>query len=305
MVLPGGAAYSAVIIPHAAKLSKDVESKIAQLKQSGVSIPNLPVLSRLNIEPDIILPPNIAWTHRKSENTDIYFITNQQNTTQSFGVSFRNQKEIPQLWNPVNGEISIPARCQQSNDRVHISIDLHPYESFFIVFGEQVPLNQTNQLQALNSYATSDIKFNWKINFQSNKQNIETETLFDWSKSENPLIKYYSGTAIYQSNFVWSDNRTNVWINLGKVSNLATVRVNGIDCGTAWTAPYEVNISNALKNGINSLEIEVTNTWANAINGWDNGTPPFAGIWTDGKYRMKENRLLEAGLLGPVKIIQK
>jgi hypothetical protein len=104
---------------------------------------------------------------------------------------------------------------------------------------------------------------------------------------------------------MWSDNRTNAWIDLGKVSNLALVRLNGIDCGTAWTAPYEVDISNALKNGTNSLEIEVTNTWANAINGWDIGTPPFAGIWTDGKYRMKENKLLEAGLLGPVKIIQK
>mgnify|MGYP000373747056 CR=1 FL=1 len=305
MVLPGGAAYSAVIIPHATKLSKPVTDKLAQLKQSGVSIPKLPILNGLNIEPDIILPPNIAWTHRRSENMDIYFITNQQNTAQSFGVSFRNQKGIPQLWNPVNGDISIPSRCQQSNDRVYISIDLHPYESVFIVFGEKAPLNQTNQLQAMNSYATNDIKFNWKINFQNNKQSIVTEMLFDWSKSENPLIKYYSGTAIYQSNFVWNDNRTNVWINLGKVSNLASVRINGIDCGTAWTAPYEVDITKALKKGTNALEIEVTNTWANAINGADKGTPPFEGIWTDGKYRLKEDKLLEAGLLGPITIIRK
>lgn len=305
MILPGGAAYSTVIIPDATKLSKQVADKLAQLKQSGVSIPKLPVLNGLNIEPDIILPPNIAWTHRRAENTDIYFITNQQNTTQSFGVSFRNQKGIPQLWNPVNGEISIPARCQQSNDRVHISIDLHPYESVFIVFGIKAPLNQANQLQAMNSYATSDIKFNWKINFQNNKQSIETETLFDWSKSENPLIKYYSGTAIYQSNFVWNDNLTNIWINLGKVSNLATICINGINCGTAWTAPYEVDITKALKKGTNMLEIEVTNTWANAINGADKGIPPFEGIWTDGKYRLKEDKLLEAGLLGPLTIIRK
>jgi hypothetical protein len=163
-------------------------------------------------------------------------------------------------------------------------------------------------LGSINSYWTPDstvIPDKWKMEFPKNNQTVSNTTLFDWSKSENPLIKYYSGTALYQSNFMWSDNRTNVWINLGKVSNLATVRLNGIDCGTAWTAPYEVNITNALKKGINSLEIEVTNTWANAINGADNGMPPFAGIWTDGKYRMKENRLLEAGLLGPVKIVQK
>jgi len=96
-----------------------------------------------------------------------------------------------------------------------------------------------------------------------------------------------------------------ICLNLGKVYNLATVRVNGIDCGTAWTAPYQVDITKALKKGTNTLEIEVTNTWANAINGSDKGTPPFPGIWTDGKYRLKEDKLQEAGLIGPVKVIQK
>ena len=96
-----------------------------------------------------------------------------------------------------------------------------------------------------------------------------------------------------------------ICLSLGKVCNLATVHLNGIDCGTALTAPYEVDITKALKKGVNTLEIEVTNTWANAINGSDKGTPPFPGIWTDGKYRLKEDKLLEAGLIGPVKIIQK
>ena len=96
-----------------------------------------------------------------------------------------------------------------------------------------------------------------------------------------------------------------VCISLGKVANLASARVNGIECGTAWTAPYEVDITKALKKGQNTLEIEVTNTWANAINGSDKGIPPFSGIWTNGKYRMKEDKLLEAGLIGPVRIIQK
>ena len=131
--------------------------------------------------------------------------------------------------------------------------------------------------------------------------------------STNPLIKYYSGTAVYNTTFTSKtdfsklvDNYTRtVCLSLGKVNNLASVRINGINCGTAWTAPYEVNITKALKKGNNTLEIEVTNTWANAINGWDKGIPPFSGIWTDGKYRMKEDKLLEAGLLGPVKIIQK
>ncbi len=62
-----------------------------------------------------------------------------------------------------------------------------------------------------------------------------------------------------------------VYLNLGKVCDLATVRVNGIDCGTIWTAPYRADITVALKKGVNELEIEVTNTWANALKGADEG----------------------------------
>jgi len=84
---------------------------------------------------------------------------------------------------------------------------------------------------------------------------------------------------------------------------MASVRVNGIYCGTAWTAPYRVDISAALKKGSNIIEIDVVNTWANAINGSDKGMPPFPGIWTNGKYRLSEDVLLEAGLLGPLTLI--
>ena len=78
--------------------------------------------------------------------------------------------------------------------------------------------------------------------------------------------------------------------------NIAHVWVNGQDCGIVWTAPYEVSIGQALHKGKNTVEVEVVNTWANALRGMDNGTPPYPGIWTNARYRMKGNDLLPAGL---------
>jgi hypothetical protein len=86
-------------------------------------------------------------------------------------------------------------------------------------------------------------------------------------------------------------------LRLGEVRDVARVRVNGVECGIAWTAPYEVDITQALKTGDNIVEIEVVNTWANALLGLDNGTPPYKGIWTNATYRMKSKELLPAGLL--------
>jgi len=305
LVLPSGATYNELLLPNAKSYSKEITAKIEELRKQGVAIPELPLTNGDFIGPDVIISQNIAWTHRHGKEADIYFISNQDNFNKDFGVTFRINKKIPQLWNPVTGEITIPARWKEENGRINIDMNLNAYESVFVVFENNALSNQGRQLQPMDAYFSKPYHLTWDISFPKNNQTIKTDTLFDWSKSANPLIKYYSGTAIYRTNFSFTDEIKSVYLNLGKVYNLATIRVNGIDCGTAWTAPYEVNISKALIKGTNTLEIEVANTWANAINGFDKGTPPFTGIWTNGKYRLSENKLLEAGLMGPVILLEK
>ena len=51
----------------------------------------------------------------------------------------------------------------------------------------------------------------------------------------------------------------------GPVGEVAQVRVNGVDCGLAWAPPYRVEISDALRSGVNEIEIIVYNTAANAL----------------------------------------
>ena len=129
--------------------------------------------------------------------------------------------------------------------------------------------------------------------------------LTDWSQNVNDAIKYYSGTAAYTQDFNWQGDKNNdVWLDLGKVNNLADVYVNGIHCGTAWTYPYRVNISKTLKKGNNKIRIEVSNTWANRLIG-DHALPENKRTtWTNAVYRLDDKPLLPAGLLGPVRIVK-
>ena len=93
--------------------------------------------------------------------------------------------------------------------------------------------------------------------------------------------------------------------------------VNGQYCGTAWTPPFEVDISKAAKAGKNSLEIKVANTWENRLIG-DAALPEdqrftksnmrlYKGKRTNTVYSgfASEEKLSESGLLGPVKIIRR
>ena len=306
MKLESGTEYKVVIFPDTKKYSAKSLAKISELQKAGVAVPTLPYTAgsfdAFGLNRDVFAPANIAWTHRSSDEAEIYFISNQEESAREVEISFRIAGRIPEIWQAMDASVTLANNHSYENGRTKVKLQLAPNGSVFVVFPAKN--NTTVNMPDLNAVQSTELALNWQIHFERNNQSVTTNVLTSWSKIDNPLIKYYSGTAIYKTRLNQPEEKGKTWLDLGKVCNLATVRVNGIDCGTLWTAPYRVDISKALKKGVNEIEIEVTNTWANAINGADRGTPPFENIWTDGKYRMKENQLLDAGLLGPIMLIR-
>ena len=93
-------------------------------------------------------------------------------------------------------------------------------------------------------------------------------------------------------------------MQFGQVNNLASINLNGKECGVVWTYPYRINISEAIKKGDNLLEIKITNTWANRLI-VDQKLPEKDRLtWTTAPFRLKDEPLLKAGLLGDIKIIK-
>lgn len=87
--------------------------------------------------------------------------------------------------------------------------------------------------------------------------------LQSWTKTG---LAWFSGTAIYEKTFSLPQTFTleGVVLDLGKVSSVAKVQVNGREAGTLVWSPYRLDITALLKPGENRLRIWVTNTEANA-----------------------------------------
>lgn len=148
----------------------------------------------------------------------------------------------------------------------------------------------------------------WEVEFTpvwGTSEKVNFEELTDWTRRPEEGIKHYSGKATYRKTFdlpdsTTRDTGTRVVLDLGKVHDLATVRLNGETLGTLWIEPWRVDVTKALRPGKNLLEIEIVNAWRNRLTG-DKALPAeqrhtFLTADTVGK----NAPLLPAGLLGPV-----
>ncbi|WP_372772744.1 glycosyl hydrolase [Mangrovibacterium sp.] len=117
----------------------------------------------------------------------------------------------------------------------------------------------------------------WQVYFPDLKKGAQTFTfpkLIDWTSHDFEGVKYYSGTATYSKTIkiskqlLGSDRK--LILDLGEVNVVARVILNGKDLGVIWTNPYVVDVTSALKVGINELQIELTNQWSNRLIGDEN-----------------------------------
>ena len=88
----------------------------------------------------------------------------------------------------------------------------------------------------------------WNVSFDTvwgGPQHIIFDDLSDWSKRPENGIRYYSGIAVYTKTFDLPDElqinkTTEYFLDLGKVKNIARIKLNGQDLGILWTAPWQV-----------------------------------------------------------------
>ena len=252
----------------------------------------------------------VIWTHRSLPGMEIYFLTNQSEKEIDFEPSFRVKGMKPQLWDAVTGEIRVLNEYTETDGRISVPLKMEAHRSWFVVFtnnSENVDGGFQKNFPEYNPIQTIDSE--WSVDFKNKKIGPKTPVTFkklsDWTLSTDEKIKYYSGTAIYETSFEVSNIPENeeLFINLGKVNVMAEVKLNGKKVGGVWMAPYRLNATKHLKEGINTIEIEVVNLWRNQLIK-DKKLPKderYTWLLVDDIRANEEPH--SSGLLGPVTIM--
>ncbi|MFV0564735.1 MAG: glycosyl hydrolase [Flavobacteriaceae bacterium] len=268
--------------------------------------------SELGIIPNIMVEKSeagtLAWTQRQTNNETIYFLSNQKDEKRQLEVSFRISGKQPILYHPVSNKTKTLEHWKVENGRTIVPLQFQPNEAYFVVFKEKTSNKTSNG--KLNWPTFKNVKTlgeNWTLQFNKDyhgpSRPIQINKLFDWTTATNDSIKYYSGTASYTKTFNWdSKNTADLFLEFEEVNCIVEVILNGKNCGVVWTPPYNINISEAIKEGYNDLEIKVTNTWANRLIGDEKLPKENRLTWTTAPYRLDNTMMVKSGLLGDIQI---
>ena len=191
----------------------------------------------------------------------------------------------------------------------------------------------TRRLSVSDVPAPVEVEGPWNVTFPpglGGPESVDLAKLVSWTEHEDAGVKYFSGTATYSKDVdvpaeALRDGRR-VYVDLGRVSVIARVKVNGTDLGCLWKPPFRADATAALRAGPNRLEVAVTNLWVNRLigdeqepddcewagtrlAGWPDwlveGRPrPSKGrvAFTTWKHWRAHDELLPSGLLGPVRL---
>ncbi|WP_394772466.1 glycosyl hydrolase [Mucilaginibacter sp.] len=249
---------------------------------------------------------SILFIHRKLTGGDAYFISNQKNTTVNINADFRLTGKQPELWNAISGSVRNLPGFEQTATTTSVPLTLAPFESAFVIFSKPA-IKGSKRSNFPTAKQTIDVTGPWIVSFDSKMRGPAKPVVFDgltnWINNSNDSIKYYSGTAIYNNAFRLAKKvkGETYLLDLGNARAIAKVTVNGIDVGGAWTPPYKVDITKAIKPGLNKLKIKVVNTWVNRLVG-DSMLPVAERKTSAFILPNPKNGLESSGLLGPVKV---
>jgi len=312
----------------------------------GKSLPD--VLHEIQVQPDLQLSDasGLRWIHRHAGDAEVYFLSNQKEQPAEITASFRIAGRLPELWHPDTGVIEPASHWSSSAGRTTVLLPLDPVGSVFVVFRQ--PANGPGpglQEPSAPTITILNVDGPWQLRFPPGwgaPAQVSLPKLISWTDHEDEGVKYFSGTATYEKEIEmpagFISPGCSVALDLGEVKNIATVEVNGTNCGILWKPPFRADLTHILKPGKNWLKIGITNLWPNRMIGDEHQPddtergPPFRYLYAPGrpiigqmlaqvppwlvegkprpswgrytfvsfKFFTKDSPLLPSGLLGPV-----
>lgn len=283
--------YSLLAMPEVKYIRPQVLNRLDELKAKGGKIVNgvpvsAAVLQNAGIAPIVSdTTCAIRWKARELDDGMQFFLSNFQNTG-TFEATLRVQGKVPELFNPVTGEITKLARYQSVENGTRIVINIKDRsDSCFIVFRDNPSQpSVVGVATAAGPVSPADLKLFYD---EDNKLTAETtkagEYTLTMSDGTNRKVIIEQGAQAFAIETPWQEQQQDaqgysvlkettfdlpdafgkgqrVVLDLGNVEVMAKVTLNGKTFDTLWMPPFTLDVTDAVTPGSNTLGVLVTST---------------------------------------------
>lgn len=256
-----------------------------------------------------------AWTHRRyDDGREAWFVASTSSVPHRIEFAFKPARPeaflgaVPELWDAEDGSRLIAREWREKGGTWYVTLDFEWRDSIFVMLtpkGCATKATRTANAPA-KTLRTFTVDGAWKVKFDPDMggpAETEFDHLYSWPESTEPGIKYYSGTAVYSKRIKTPQFAPGerLVLDLGRVCDLAAVKVNGKALPVLWKPPFKIEITDFVRGAEEiELEIDVVNLWPNRMIG-------DAGLPVEKRYSFSvyqpwkaTDKLLPSGLIGPV-----
>lgn len=245
-------------------------------------------------QPDRYLMQVRYQTDDKSE----IFLFSNAHKHENRSSTIRFSKEITRgryawVWDAESGKTY---RLELEGDS--FQLNLGPAESRLIIFNKKrrgeiwvdTPLEHPDQ-QSFNN--------DWEVELHHSRENwIKTIQMKQLEDLKDTEYVRFTGTTIYRKKI--NIQHKECYLNLGKVSGISELFVNGKSQGVKWYGNRVYKLADDLKTGQNEIEVHVITTMGNYLQTLTDN--PTAQKFTNRKGR--EQEIQSMGLIGPITIFK-
>jgi alpha-L-rhamnosidase len=246
----------------------------------------------------------------------VHFVVNRSDKTFDGWVALPSAPGTSWLFfDPMTGNITVPATRNDVNGNISIRIALDPHASMIIRASSESKAKPHTYDDPEARSITLDSQ--WSIRFSEGGPELPGNQTIEgpryWTSLDGSAFQSFSGRATYATRFKLIDLSVPRWtLDLGKLSATASVRINGKDLGSLVGPTFKLDIPANLLRAENELEVTVSSLMANRIADMDRKGVPWKIFYNiNMSARRKENLKngvfdagawspLPSGLAGPV-----
>ena len=266
-----GTRYQALVIPVTEYLPDSVKTHIEALRQQGAQIVEgykADALNAITVQDEQLRTLlGLSVIRRSNDHGHHYFVANLMPDDVAGYVALAVPFQSVVLFDPMTGNIT---KGKVQDGKVWISLKsgqsliLQTYDTEIALDSEDAEKQELGGLE---------ISGPWTLTLPGVAQPYTLEKLQSWEKLDAQAA-IFMGTGTYETTFAVTAAQMKTAthgfrIDLGDVRESARVWLNGEYIGCAWAAPFVLDCAGHIKEGSNTLRIEVTNLPANRISDMD------------------------------------